>query len=402
MEINELVTILNGYFGWNKSRMKCFAGMLIALIKVRTVNLTELACAFGSKAKLESRYKRLKRFFSTFTIEFSCVALWVMSLFGLLNTPIYLSMDRTNWRWGKKDINILMLSIVYKGIAIPIFWCLLPKFGNSDTNERIDLINRFIVRFGKEIIAGILADREFIGDDWIGWLLKEKISFCIRIKNNTITPNSRGLEVDIDTLFYDLKAGEQRILQDKRKLWKQKVYLSALRLSDGELLIVATDKLLEDPILLYGKRWQIETLFGCLKSKGFGFEETRITKPERIEKLLVLLTVAFCWAHKIGEWRHEEKAIPIKKHGRKLQSYFRYGLDYVRDILLNGMNQAAKLSKPLGLLKANGDLLDVMSRNSKVIIPKKADILYQQPFWIPAFAGITCNFVNLATSATIM
>ncbi|HAT8797519.1 TPA: IS4 family transposase, partial [Legionella pneumophila] len=30
--------------------------------------------------------------------------------------------DRTNWRWGKKDINILMLSVVYKGIAIPLFW----------------------------------------------------------------------------------------------------------------------------------------------------------------------------------------------------------------------------------------------------------------------------------------
>jgi hypothetical protein len=42
MGTNELVTILNGYFGWNKARMKCFAGMLIALIKVRTVNLIEL------------------------------------------------------------------------------------------------------------------------------------------------------------------------------------------------------------------------------------------------------------------------------------------------------------------------------------------------------------------------
>ena len=40
MNTNELASILNGYFSWNKSRMECFAGMLIALIKVRTVNLT--------------------------------------------------------------------------------------------------------------------------------------------------------------------------------------------------------------------------------------------------------------------------------------------------------------------------------------------------------------------------
>jgi hypothetical protein len=279
--------------------------MLVALIKVRTVNLVDLACAFGGMAKQESRYKRIKRFFNAFTIDFSAIAYWVVSVFGLLNSALYLSMDRTNWRWGKSDINILMLSIVYKGIALPIFWNLLPKRGNSDTEERITLIKRFIDQFGKKMIAGILADREFIGKDWFKWLLREEISFAIRIRNNTVTTNSRGLEVDINTLFYDLKEGETRVLQDKRKVWRQKVYLSALRLTDGELLIVATDTLMDNPFSLYGKRWEIETLFGCFKTKGFNFEDTHITQLDRIEKLIALLTVAFCWAHKIGEWRHE-------------------------------------------------------------------------------------------------
>jgi len=50
MESNELRDILNGYFGWNKARMSCFVGMLLALFKVRTINLTELACGFLSNA----------------------------------------------------------------------------------------------------------------------------------------------------------------------------------------------------------------------------------------------------------------------------------------------------------------------------------------------------------------
>ncbi|TID57720.1 IS4 family transposase, partial [Legionella pneumophila] len=37
-----------------------------------------------------------------------------------------------------------------------------------------------------------------------------------------------------------------------------------------------------------------------------------MTQPDRIEKLLVLLTIAFCWAHKTGEWQHVQKAIKIK------------------------------------------------------------------------------------------
>ncbi len=68
-----------------------------------------------------------------------------------------------------------MLGIVFKGTAIPIYWMLLDKRGNSDTPERKTLIQMFIEHFGKNCIKGILADREFVGKDWFGWLLKEKI-----------------------------------------------------------------------------------------------------------------------------------------------------------------------------------------------------------------------------------
>ena len=339
MESNELRDILNGYFGWNKARMTCFVGMLMALFKVRTINLTELACGFLSNATIDSRYKRIKRFFKDFTIDFPLVASWVVQFFGLANKPLYLSMDRTNWQWGKKNINILMLSITYKGIAIPLFWSLLDKKGNSNTKERIALMERFIAQFGKDKIAALLADREFIGSDWFRWLKKKRIHFVIRIKKNLLTTDSRGQTVYVKALFRGLKPTEERILWGSRDLMGETVYLSALKMPDGELLIVATDEQSGFAIKKYAMRWEIETLFACLKSKGFNFEATHITKPERIEKLLVLLTIAFCWAHKTGEWKHEQKPIEIKKHGRKAVSYFRYGLDVLRDIVLNGTQQ---------------------------------------------------------------
>ncbi|QBS11359.1 IS4 family transposase (plasmid) [Legionella geestiana] len=343
MEINELSGILNGYFSWNKARMTCFACMLVSLFKVRTVNLSELACGFESEATIESRYKRIKRFFREFTICFTALAGWVMTFFDFDQTPLYLSIDRTNWQWGKQDINILMLSIAYKGIAIPLMWDLLPKRGNSNTTERIALLKRFIEQFGKERVACLLADREFVGNEWFSWLRSEGISFCIRIKSNTQTSNSLGLDVNVDALFYDLKPGEQRKLRGERRLWKQKVWLSALRLTDGELLIVATDKEVDSPIELYGRRWEIETLFSCLKSRGFNFEDTHITKPERISKLIALLSIGFCWAYKVGEWRNEQKAIKMKKHGRKEVSIFRYGLDFLRDAALNAKQNILSL-----------------------------------------------------------
>ena len=42
-----------------------------------------------------------------------------MYLIGFLETDYELTLDRTHWRWGKKNINILVLAVEYKGIAIP-------------------------------------------------------------------------------------------------------------------------------------------------------------------------------------------------------------------------------------------------------------------------------------------
>jgi len=60
---------------------------------------------------------------------------------------------------------------------------------------------------------------------------------------------------------------------------------------------------------------------------SFDFEATHLTELDRIETLLTLLATAFCWAHLLGEWLHEQKLIPIKSHYRPAISIFRYGLD---------------------------------------------------------------------------
>ena len=72
---------------------------------------------------------------------------------------------------------------------------------------------------------------------------------------------------------------------------------------------------------VYGYRWEIETLFQSLKGRGFHWEETRLTTPDRIKKMMALLAIAFCWSHKMGEWKHKEiKPLQVKKHGRLEQS----------------------------------------------------------------------------------
>jgi hypothetical protein len=332
---SELRDILNTNFQWNKARITCFAKMLLSLLSTRTVNLNKIACSMSSNTEQTSRYRRIQRFFATFTIDFDMIAGFIFKLFFTSGGKWYLTMDRTNWQWGKSDINILTLAVVFKGIAIPLYWELLDKRGNSDTNERIAIVQKFIDKFGKDCIAGLLGDREFIGEKWFEWLINERIIFYMRIKKNLITTDSRGRTVHVNALFRGLKPTEVRALYGDRKITGQTVYIEAMKLPDGELLIIASNDMPGNLITKYAFRWEIETLFSCLKGRGFNFEDTHIIDRDRIKKLIVLLAVAFCWAHKTGEWRHEQRAIRIKKHGRPEVSLFRYGLDYLVDALAN-------------------------------------------------------------------
>ncbi len=126
------------------------------------------------------------------------------------------------------------------------------------------------------------------------------------------------------------------------------VFLSGLRLSDGELLIVASHHLKRNAVNIYGLHWEIETLFGFLKGRGFKLEETRVAGYLRIKKLWVLPVIGFCWSHKVGEWKHDCKLpIKIKSHQRLAQSLFRYDLDYIRSTLCTALEQPKRMIKTL-------------------------------------------------------
>jgi len=307
----------------------------LALLKVRTVCLTDLATAFTGKAKKESKYKRLQRFFRSFEIDFRQIALFVAKLLPINQQAWVLSMDRTNWKLGKSNINLLFIGIAYRGVSFPLLWVSLPKCGNSNTVERKNVIDKFITVFGTSKIKCLTADREFIGQKWFLYLLEKNIHFCIRVKDNFKVISSKGNKVAVKALFRNLRPGEVRILKGQRLICGVRLFVIGLRLNDGEYLILVTDKNSESAIETYKLRWEIETLFGCLKTRGFNLESTHITEPERINKLVALLAITFCWCHITGEWLNEIKPIKLKKHGRKAISIFRYGLDCLRETIFN-------------------------------------------------------------------
>ena len=52
-------------------------------------------------------------------------------------------------------------------------------------------------------------------------------------------------------------------------------------------------------------RWQIETLNRCLKTAGFNLEDTHLTHPERIERLLAMVCIAVVLAYLVCDHRDQ-------------------------------------------------------------------------------------------------
>jgi len=345
---NELVDIFQHRLGWNKSRVKFFVSFIIALCKVQTVYFNKLAQGFEGKAKVESNMRRIQRFFASFIVDTNLIAKLIFSL--LPEKPPYrLCLDRTNWKYGVANINILMLSIAYQGVAIPILWTMLPKRGNSNTLERKELVQRFLDLFGEECIEAFLADREFIVDDWFGELIKNHIPFYIRIRGNMWLNIPGKRPTKAFWLFNSLPLNTASHYHKIVCIDEQWVYITGMKVfnREGNIEFVIVASFTPDPLALlkYKNRWQIETMFKAFKSSGFNFEDTHLTDTERISKLIALVCVALIWVYLVGISRNNNgHPIEIKKHGRRAYSLFKFGLMFIAHALLNPLSINDRMS----------------------------------------------------------
>ena len=127
------------------------------MFKVKTVNLAQLATAFPCPADIDSHYRRLQRFFKHVQFQPARMAPFVLAF--LPDAPYTLALDRTQWMLGKIPINCLVLSVVHDGIAFPLFWQFLAKRGNSNTQERIELLGQFLKGTSKNASWMVKDDR---------------------------------------------------------------------------------------------------------------------------------------------------------------------------------------------------------------------------------------------------
>lgn len=333
--------------------VKNFILLVQCIFKSRTVCLykcrAEVGPVLGRKdIKLKTAYMRLLRFFKIKHIDIFCTGIikFIIHLVDFRG-EVYMSIDRTNWKIGAININVLYIGLILpNGIFIPILWELFNKRGNSSEQERCELIGRFfkVWQFHSDIEITMLGDREFIGIDWFGFMKRVDFSFVIRarwqdywkqvsISNNILISN---IEKKI-TRSIKKKGYFQTTIILKGELLYYTVFENSSKRqgkNDKWLVLISDKKDIDWLRISFPKRWSIEVFFFHVKTNGFNLEDLNLTNLLKAQ--LMMGITAFCYVLSIinGIKHQETEKIEMKIYnGRESRaiSIFRLGYDNLKN-----------------------------------------------------------------------
>jgi len=314
--------------------------LVAAILEQRCSCLYRCAEAIPGKAQFASKYRRLARLVAHKKNEMLCdhVARLIISYAAKGDTvdqPLELVIDRTNWKLGRKPVNVLFVGVLIKGsIYLPLIWEALPKHGSSSQKERTALIERLKGLWPDSQTKFVLVgDREFVGKTWIKWLYEGHYEMVIRLRR--------------EDYFTDLPAtmpGAYRMKRIEKAVRKNGFFCNAITINGCSLFFIALpDKRSDDQMIFllssradvkwtgetYRRRWGIEVCFKHMKSNGFELEGTHLTEPERLHVLLSAVCMAYVLAIDQGLIARHKKPIARKRSKGKswpAVSMFRYGL----------------------------------------------------------------------------
>ena len=329
---------------FHKSHIENLIFMIVDIAYSRSVNLPQVASHVPIKnIQIEGRVQRFERLLSCGKFValdvMKPVAQQVLKRMNRSGHPLMILMDRT---MINDTTNLLYVAVAFGRRALPLGWIEVPHEGNSDLELQKKLLSWLLECLPQAAQVYIVADREFHSIHLAKWIKQEmKAHFVLRIK--------AGTWVEVAGQWY--KAGELAI-KGKQLFW-QEVKVTRDRKAENRVNLLAVwDKSEDEPWLLisdaekgkiikqiYEKRYWIEEMFSDNKSRGLNLEATRITDPDRVERLLVAVTLAYLWIMEVGalvvargEWRKVDN-----RGADRSVSLCQIGLRWLREKLIQGV-----------------------------------------------------------------
>jgi hypothetical protein len=310
-----VLSICTGVF--RKSQAKTLSVLVAAALVTQRVSLANLGRNIASPSAAKHQIKRVYRFVANPRIEVSWGMAGVLKVLlkrwrrGYKNKPLLVSFDWTDIR----GLQVLMAAAVVKGRSIPLVWASCPKYvwkGHKSRNgfeESLLLLLRALIPKELGIQIVILADRGFGRTELGRFCQHYGFHYVIRIQPKVkiqvgslrtrldLYPVFRGICRRLDNVLY--RAQDDPLTQHVIIRWKK-----SLPKKRDECWYLMTDlpqsaRYLSD---LYAKRMEIEEFFRDAKNKrnGWSLRDTGISDPERLDRLILILAIAYWFLIALG------------------------------------------------------------------------------------------------------
>jgi len=323
---------------------KTLAELIVCLLENNKAHISKIGETLSINGSgVMACIQRMRRFLSNIKISPAIVLVPLIHLMRSLlekMPEIVLIMDRTDWEKRLKYINILSVAVSYKGRAIPLFWIVSGKKGNSSFDDWkcvlapvIEALQKMEWLSGKPIHA--VADREFASPKLAEWLKTTyNVDSTLRIKASMYLKGEDEPEIKVATLIQKMIRGGRRVLYDqiltRASTFKMNVLLTWGKEYDEPLVVATTSGSPVQADIVYGKRFGIEPMHKDWKTNAFELEKTRVNDPKRIETLLI--PIAFAYILCVLEGEHKEEIGDVRKPPKGKNRMVGLFLDGIRTI----------------------------------------------------------------------
>ena len=206
---------------------------------------------------------------------------------------------------------VLMLALRFGERAVPLAWRIEVTEGAIGFETQKALLEAVAPWLPEGARVRLMGDRFYGTADLIGWCQERAWDYRLRLKGNL-------------TVFDGVETTTTAACAEKRTFYLEDVELTARRVrthigiihdpGHPEPWIIAMS---ERPGYLrtldYGQRWGIEPMFSDFKSRGFGIADTQIRIADRLDRLILVMTLALYWAVSTGQWDALHHATPSEK-----------------------------------------------------------------------------------------
>lgn len=309
----------------------------IGVIQARHSSLTRIAEELAGWGQIDSLNKRFKRWIANESIDvLLCCEAWVSWEWRQCDMPQpLLLVDET--KLGNR-IGVLMVSLAFQQRAIPLLWRCYRANSAQDYPQQgqVLLVWQLLARVQNALPADcrplVQMDR---GIAQSGAMLRALdnlgMRYLVRLKGYTRFSRREGRP---QLLRNRLKPGEcfkahgWIFKHEKRvKVWVYGVW----EVGQAEAWYLASNDGTLTSALYARRMWQEES-FRDLKSGGWQWECSHIRCPQRMERFILVLALAYAWMLTLGTMVLHEAvpALNISKDVKQRYSIFRLGLRYFK------------------------------------------------------------------------